>query len=233
MQILVKIDAQAALESLEELGLSKKGPYILRDLLNGLAKRVQANLQQDMADSLKIRRTAFIKNAVKIDRGTFALTNRLSVTIHLDDRADFLSQFESGGEHVPAFGHDHLAFPNRDVFGSKIIRGDNPLRPKNLNLTESKGGYKGNLRTFLIQSSTGTPMILQRTTPHKAKRAKGQMYGLSSKTGTRLLYLLIKASQRPQKIHWYSTVDRTVQGEAQGIWTSVVREALEHLRAKV
>ena len=44
MQILIHVDSQDAMASLENLGLTKKGPYILRDLLNGLAKRVQGLL---------------------------------------------------------------------------------------------------------------------------------------------------------------------------------------------
>lgn len=232
MQILIHVDSQDAMASLENLGLTKKGPYILRDLLNGLAKRVQENLQQDMADNLQVRRTQFIKNAVKIDRGTFALTNRLTVTIHIDDRADFLNQFEGGGEHLPAFGHHFLAVPNRAVFGNRIIRATDPLRPKNLNLKEHYGQTLGDQRTFLIKSQQGQPMILQRTSAKKAKRSRGQVSSMSAKTGTRMLYLLVEASKRPGKIHWAQTADRTVQGEAQGIWINVVQEALEHMRAK-
>ena len=179
-----------------------------------------------------MRRTTFVKNAVKIDRGTFALTNRLTVTIHIDDRADFLNQFEEGGEHVPAFGHFHLALPNRTVFGRRIIRQADPLRPKNLQLHEHKGDIIGLQRSFVIKSAKGEPMIMQRTSAHKAKRSKGQVASLAARTGTRMLYLLIQASKRPQKIHWASTADRTVQGEAEGVWQDVVREAFEHLRAK-
>ena len=239
MQIQIKVGSRAAMASLEELGLTKKGPYILRDLLNGLAKRVQANMQQDMADNLQIRRTQFIKNAVKIDRGTFALTNRLTVTIHIDDRADFLNQFEEGGEHIPAFGHHFLAMPNRDVFGRRIIRQTDPLRPKNLDLgfsgigpVRNHGDIRGLQRTFLIKSQQGQPMIMQRTSAHKAKRSKGNVSSMGAKTGTRMLYMLILASKRPARIHWAQTANNTVQGEAEGIWLDVVKEALAHMRAK-
>jgi hypothetical protein len=76
MQIFVKVDAADALESLEELGLTKKGPRILANTLNEIAKKVQSALQADMADNLKIKRTAFIHNAVKIEKGSWAVRRR-------------------------------------------------------------------------------------------------------------------------------------------------------------
>jgi hypothetical protein len=244
MQILIHVDSTKAIESLEELGLRKKGPYILRDFLNLLAKKVQANLRADLAASLNVKQPTFLNNAVKIDRGTFALTNRLHVTIHLTDNAEFIGQFEGGGEHVPAYGHNWLAVPNKAVFNGRIIRQSNPLRPANLQLAPQQGPFKhsqnrgqliqGLQRTFIVSGNHGhgDPLILQRVSAKKAKKSGGLQTYLSGKTGTRLLYQLLKATQRPSKIHWYSVVDQTVQGEAEGIWTAVVKEALEHLRAK-
>ena len=224
MSINIQIDSKALLAQLEELGESKQGPFILSKSLNQLAKVVQTNLLTDMKESLRVRRKQWLNNQVKIRTGTWATKYRLMVKIELDTPAEFLSAFETGEEHVPYAGHSWLAVPSSKVFGKSIIMNDNPLKPKNLMLTQHHGLIQGLERTFLVKTKKkGTPLILQRTSKtDKGKRRRGT----NTKTGVRLLYTLIKASMRPHKIHWYDTANMTVQNEQYGIFSFVMEQAL-------
>ena len=231
MKVQIKIDSAAIMAQLTELGQERQGPFILSKTLNRLAKQVQSNLAADIKDNLKIKpaRWTFIKQSVKIGSGSWSTKSRLRVTIDIDPRANFLNEFEEGEEHLPIGGRKFLAVPVKRVFGNSVIDANNPLRIKNLNLHDVKGNrMEGNLQTFLVHSKkTGTPLVLQRV----AKDAVGKgRKGINRKTGVRMLYTLLRESHRPRRIHWESVANATVSGDAEGIWTEVISQALKDTR---
>jgi hypothetical protein len=237
MQVRIVVDTKSLLDQLHEMGNERQMPYALSLAVNRLAGRVQQNLQTMMLKDLQVRRPQFIRNSVrfeKADRSTYK-NGKYSATIRLGIKATWLSDFETGGEHQPYLsylGEKWLAKPNRTVFGNSIIGEDNQLNPNNLNLTEQKGGMRGNNRTFLIVSKRGTPLIMQRVTAKmgsKAGRRKGvTSYASNSSTsGVRLLYTLIRHAHRPVKITWYDTANKTVEQEAVGIFTEVIHKLIE------
>lgn len=226
MQVKIKIDSAAILTQLKELGESRQGPFVLSKTLNKLAKQVQANLQQDIKSNLKIRpnRWQFIKDSVKIGKESWSTKTRLKVQIEIQDRAAFLNDFEQGAQHLPINGRSMLALPNIKALGTSLDS-DSPLRVKNLHLQQKGKNLEGQQHTFMTRSlSSGNPLILQRVAPDaKGKDRKGRRRS----TGLRLLYVLLHSTHRPQRIHWQSTADATVQGEAYGIWSDVIAQALK------
>jgi hypothetical protein len=195
--------------------------------LNLLAKRIQDNLREDFQASLQLRRAGWVKQQVKIDKGTWSTKTRLRVTIYLTDNASFIGDMEKGAERVPILGRKYLAIPNKKVFGKSVIGQDNPLRIKNLDLHSTPFGTQGKLRTFIIQAKSGTPLVMQRV--EKDATGKGRR-GRDRKTGLRILYNLVKHSRRPRKIHWSNVAYNTVDIESYGIFTEVMRDALASIK---
>ena len=229
MQVNITIDSASVLNPLKELGQDRQGPFILSKSLNLLARKVQDNLREDIRQTLHVRRWSWVKNSVKIDKGTWSTKTRLWVKIYLTEAASFIGAMEDGAQHLPRNGHQFLCVPNEAVFGGKIIEAANPLYVKNLHLTEAKGHIlKGEQRTFMVDSKkTGNPLILQRVGNEARGKAKR---GTSKASGLRMLYVLLKATKRPQRIHWATTANATVANESTGIFTEVMRDALATAR---
>lgn len=225
MQINFKIDSSSVLKQLQELGADKQAPFIMAKGINLLAKQVQKDLRQNLADSLKLRHKQWIFNQVRIDSGTWASKTRLKVTIYVSDAASFLERMEEGAERVPILGRHFLAFPNSKVFKLNIIGKDDPLRIANLALEHKQRGIQGLQRTFLINAkSTGTPLILQRVDKdEKGKKRRG----IRRSTGVRLLYTLVKLVRIPKKIAWYSTAQQTVDHYTYSTMSQVMSQALK------
>lgn len=223
----IRIDSEAVLAQLAELGEERQGPFILARGLNLLAKKVQANLRQNITETLKVRRKAWMNRQTKIDRGTWATKTRLKVRIYMDDPASFVADFETGADHTPILGRKFLAIPNPKVFGRSIIGKDHPLRVKNLNLRATPWGLRGDQRTLVIQANSGTPLVVQRV--GQDVRGAGRR-GVKRTSGLRLLYTLVKLSRRPRRIAWYQTAEATVAGEQVGIFAEVISAALRDTR---
>jgi hypothetical protein len=236
MSFVLEVNTKQILDELAFFSETKQGPFILSRTLNQLAKRVQSNLRADIAGSLRLRRTQWVNQQVKIDTGMWSTKQRLHVTIHLTDPARFISDFEDGGEHVPFAGHTWLTIPNKRVFGdNKIFQKDDELKPANLHFKEHLGHTLGDKRTFIVNGNGKNPLILQRVAA-KVGSKRGRQKGVSSysstssSTGLRLLFTLIKHAQRPAKIHWYDTANKTVEYESEGIWSSVISDALKDVK---
>ena len=236
MLIKLYVDSTSVLNTLSDLGEARQGRFILSRGLNLLAKRVQAELQKNVDENLHLRRRPWILKQVKIGQGNWSTMKRLVVKIQLSDAAKFISDFEMGAERVPHNGHSYMAFPNKDVFGNGIIGQKNPLRIKNLNLHDTPQGVRGDQDTFIIHSSKGTPLIMQRLADAVWKNAgnlkklkkmeKENKKGRNAETGLRILYNLIKNINVPKKISWYDTANSTVVNEQYGIFSQVIKEAL-------
>jgi len=235
MGISIKINREAIMQELIGLGQEKQGPFILSRTLNLLAKEIQSAERIHVTDATKVKRPGWIKNQIRIDSGTWATKTRLKVKIYVTDQASFLVDLDEGNEHIPIGGRQFLAVPSTKAFGSKVIGKDNPLRIVNLHLKESPNGQlKGDLRTFTVghNGKNKHPLILQRVSALKAKRSRGSIASMGAKTGLRLLYTLVAHTFRPKKLRWYDVANATVIHEQEGIWTSVMIDALRTARAK-
>lgn len=225
MKVSIKIDRQAILSQLEELGQEKQGPFILSRTLNILANEVQKNLRKDFETSLTLRRKGWVLQQVKINKEQRSTKARLTVTIEVTDQASFINPMEKGAEHLPINGKKFLVIPNSKSFGKRVIGKDDLLNIKNLGLTNSPHGLQGRQRTFVINSkATGTPLVMQRVANDAANSYRK---GIKKSTGLRMLYTLIKMSKRPKKIHWYSTATQTVQEQFTNIAAEVMSKALK------
>jgi len=223
MQVKLTINSESILNQLRELGQDNQSGFILSKVLNTVAKEIQTDEKIMLSQNLHIRRP-WVISQVKINKGQWATKTRMSVTIEMPITLAYLSDFETGAEHIPYQGHTWLTMPNPKVFGNSIIGPDNPLKVKNLQLNKTKFGIQGLERTFLIHSKeTGTPLILQRTSPDDNRKRKR---GTNRKTGVRLLYTLIKHSNRPKKIAWYQTATNVIQYRYNIIASQVLSEAL-------
>jgi hypothetical protein len=226
MQIKIKIDDASVREQLKELGAERQAPFILSRSLNLLAKRVQENLRLNLENSLNLRRK-WVLRQVRISSGQWATKTRLSVTIQLTEAARFIASFETGAQHLPLLGKKYLAIPNKEVFNNSIITSKNPLYIKNLAFHNTPFGTRGLQRTFIVNPRSGAdPLILQRVSPGtKGKKSRGV-----KDSGLRMLYRLVKASQRPRKISWYNTANSTVVNEQYGIFLTVIKDALANTK---
>ena len=229
MRVSIVIDSKGPLSQLQELGQDRQGPFVLARGLNLLAKRVQQALRLNINESVQVRRKTWINNQVRIDSGTWATKTRLRVLIFLSDQAAFIGDMETGEQHIPLMGRKYLALPNSKSLGNGILGKDNPLRISNLGLHQTPHGLQGNLRTFVVHSASGKPLVLQRVANEPKGKARR---GIRRATGLRLLYTLIKSSKRPQRLSWNLTAGRTVASEQAGVFSGVISSAIRDARVK-
>ena len=229
MKLQIRIDKQPLLNQLAELGMERRGPYMVSLALNRLAKAVQKGLQKDITDNLTMNKEAWIKKQVSVRTGTWASPTRLVVRVELLDTASFLAGFEYGQEHLPSKGK-FMVLPQKKVFGKTGIVGpDNPLRIKALAFHTTPHGLEGSQRTFVLHTVNNTPLVMQRIGPDDKGRARR---GIKRSTNMRVLYAMIKHSHRDKKIHWVDTSSNTVRTETGPIFAEVIRYAIASARPK-
>lgn len=232
MKLQLKIDSVAVLSTLKELGQDRQGPFILARGLNLLAKQVQTALRENLASSLALRRTAWVKAQVKIMPGTWATKTRLTVRIELSDLGSFLSGFEGGADHIPGLGRKFLAIPNPKVFGRMPVNANTTmLAPRNLDLHQTPHGLEGRHRTFVLHTKAkGTPLIMQNVSD-SIKSGKG-MKGVNRYLASRILFTLVRKTKRPARLAWYDTARNTVQTLQAETLGQVMRDALADMRGR-
>lgn len=225
MKVSIRIPAEQITKQLTELGQERQGPFIISKTINLLGKKVQTNLRKDFETNLSLRRKTWTLQQIKINKESWSTKARLTLTIELTEKATFITPMEKGEAHYPINGKKYLVFPSSKAFGKRIIGQNDILRVKNLALRNTPHGLQGNQRTFLIKSKeTGTPLIMQRVSQDAARSYKK---GRSKSTGLRLLYTLIKHSNRPKKIHWTDTATHTVREEFTTTAAEVMSKALK------
>lgn len=230
MKIGIKIDSTQTLKTLAELGESRQGPFILARGLNLIAKQVQTALRDNLASGLKLTRTTWIKQQVKINTGQWATKTRLVVRIELTPEAAFLAGFEGGEDHIPGLGRKFLAIPNPKVFGSKPIMNNNIFKVSNLALHQTPRGLEGNQRTFVLHTkATHTALIMQEVSPG-IKKGFGKK-GVNRYFGNRILYTLVRHSKRPNKIAWANTARVTAAQVSQATLAGVLKAAIADAKA--
>jgi len=148
-------------------------PFGMARALNWMANEAQAAQRSGMMDRFNIRRADWNMRAIKIDKADRATKTSWRVIMQVDPRAFHLDKFEEEGIHEPFNGRHYLWVPNEAVFKNRIIRADDLLYPKKLQLGHVQGpktkgskseGYaiRGLQRTFMIKTANG-PIVLQRT----------------------------------------------------------------------
>ena len=233
MRVNIAIDSKGILDQLHELGQDKQGPYILSRTLNLLAKQIQADIKTDFQSFLKLRRSAWIKNQVRIKDGKWSTKTRLSLEIAITDDAAFLSGLDTGAERYPVLGRKYLAIPNPSVFRNLIIGGDNPLRVPNLALHSTPHGTAGLQRTFMIKSREGGKTYIMQRTAADERGSKARKAGtLRYMSGLRMLYTLSRTVHIPKKIHWHEVANSTVINNQAQISKKVIAQALKDTRAR-
>ena len=221
----IKIDSRSVLNQLHELGQDRQGAFVLSRSLNLLARKVQDDLRHMEEDRLTLRRRTWVLNQTKIDKESWSTKTRLVVTIALTPAADFLGRMEDGTTKHPRH-NGYLMIPTW-VMGKGVIDRSNPLAIKNLNLRQTAHGIQGDKRTFMLKTTKGEPLILQRVGDDAKGRAA---HGKNLSSGLRVLYMGKKSVPIPKKLQWYETAQHTVQTEQYNVFKGVLEAALKAKR---
>lgn len=226
--------------------------YAMSLALNRVANDGQRAEQQHLKRAFTLRRETFVMRGIKIEKTDRATKSSWRVVITVPVAQDFLTKFEKGDPKVPRMGK-WLWIPNPSVFKNKIISRGNPLHPKALQFTRSKGGQlQGKERTYMLKTKGGTPLVLQRQDRGLKKGSASTMrsmtldnvntnkgaYSLKKResaksisriegSGSRLLYTLVSRVSTPVRLEFVSTITQQVQAS----WPKRAEEAvLEALR---
>ena len=78
--------------------------------LNATILDGQKSARSNIAERFTLRRSAFILNTVKIERGNFATKENLRAGVGIDRTRDILAKFEDGGTKTPREGSS-IAIP--------------------------------------------------------------------------------------------------------------------------
>jgi len=223
--------------------------YAMSLALNRVANDGQKAEQTHLKKAFTLRRETFVMRGIKIEKADRATKSSWRVVISIPVTQDFLDKFEQGDPKVPRTGK-WLWIPNQAVFKNKIIMSGNPLHPKQLQFSKSKGGQlQGKERTFMLRSKAGKPIVLQR---EEQKLAKGSYRIMKSMTldnvhtgmgprqkkekaihragGTRLLYTLVSKVKTPVRLEFVNTITSEVQARWPQRAEQAVIEALRTAR---
>lgn len=204
--VYINVDTKDVETYLLDLGKENQLPFAMSKAINETAKLVQKAIQDSIKDGhINLRRAMFNIQSIKI--GKWASKSDLLSIIQIDPRAENLERLATGQDHINLNGKDYIAFPNSKVFGSSIIRKENPLWIGNLKFHDTPHGLHGNENTFLIHSGNGTPLILQNTS---GKTGRKNRRGTNKKTDNRILYTLVKKSRTPLKLDFYGIAKRII-----------------------
>ncbi len=135
--LTLRVNATDVVNTLDNIA-TKQLSFATARALNATALDFQVAQRVAMHGAFTIRRQSFIeRQGVKIlkpadgDGGAFATKKRLSVTIGMDPKADFLAKFELGGEKI-SIGGGLIAVPTEHVLPNKSAVIPDRLRPRAL-----------------------------------------------------------------------------------------------------
>ena len=241
MKLQVRVDISAVKEALA--GVEKQIPFAVTLGLNRLANIGQKAEQDHMRQAFKLRRETFVVRGVKInkaDRATKA-TWRVTIQLAYPDARPFMDQHEQGGERT-RHGGRYLWQPNQQVFKSKVISASNPLAPKNLHMGRTPAGQiKGEQRTFMVKTTNGERLVLQRERGKQKELAGGKAHGkkglgkvrkrnTKGRAQTRVLYRLVSRVRIPADLRFVNTITAAVESQMDQAMGQAVRDALKWAR---
>ena len=237
--IEIKVHTSGVLKMLAEA--QDQLPYAMSLALNRVAIDGQKAEQARLKAVFKLRRETFVIRGIKIEKADRATKTSWRVVISIPVAQDFLDKFEQGDPKIPRQGK-WLWIPNAAVFQNKIINRGNPLHPKNLHFSKSKGGQLvGDQRTFMLKGKNGKPLVIQRMDRGLAKGSYSVMKSMTldnlhtgmgprekkqkaihRAAGTRLLYTLVSRVATPVRLEFVSTISNQVER----MWPERINEAI-------
>jgi len=212
--------------------LERQIPFAAMKSLNEMATSFQDAERQGISARMTIRRP-WVLQGVKIERGDFATKDKLSVRVHVDESRGFLDKFEPGGARTPITSRS-LSVPEgarvskqatipqglrpkalgfREISGASLATHAAQLRDRRLKGGVLRGAfrvYEGDKRTFLIQTSSGTGVILQRVGRSGGRMVKGVRVGAHD-PGVIVLYSLRLRTSVPRSLRFYETANAQVK----------------------
>lgn len=248
--IQIRVDATAALAGLKDTQL-RQVPFALALTLNQLANDGQAAERERIKGAFKLRRETFNLRGVYIANQDRATKKRLAVVIQVEAKRGYLEKFEQGGDKVPVNGRRMLAVPNSKIFGKRILKPDDPLRPKNLHLhKDAHGRVIGDQRSFVIKLQNGQQAIMQRTDRKlmttgsgglsrvrldnfqggMGPRRRWEKYSFHRSKGTRLLYNLVRRVKVPAQLQFIETITKAVDAQASMRFDEAFAKAMKGAR---
>lgn len=216
--ITVELDIKAFQKGCDDAA-KRQIPFATMKAINQTATDFQAAERTVISNNFTIRRSQFVLNTVKIERGNFATKDNLQAIIHIDPTRNELAKFEAGKPKLPTSGTS-IAVPiaaRRNK--SDIITAAN--RPKALGLVNvpSKGGNiiaRGLNRTFMIKRSDGTGGIFQRI-----GRGKGTL---------KELFAFKPRVPIPKSLHFQETAVKTVTAKFSANFKTAFEYAMKTAR---
>lgn len=211
------VDMSALQKAVRELGKPEQYQFAASLTLNRLVLKIQERVWDRLLNSgaFHIRRAAWNKRAIAFLPENRATRHKLVAVLLIREEARNLQLLEAGDPQTPK--HKYLLVPNPEVFKYSIITAKNKLHPRNLNLHKGERGTEGLNGTFMIESKSGTPLILQRM--GKGKRAK-----------TRLLYTLVHRKKVPAKLHFMDLATSTINSELDKIAQAALEQSMRTAR---
>ena len=159
----IRVDPAKALSDFYQYE-NKQIPFAVSLGLKWIGDSAQKAEQDHMRSAFKLRRDTFNVQGIKIAKEDRATKDKWELIIRLSDKTNYLEKFEESGLKQPVGGRHYLWIPNDKIFKNKIIQAGDPRRPKNLNLhRDAHGRIIGDERSFMIHTSNGQTLVLQRT----------------------------------------------------------------------
>jgi len=195
----IEVDLSNLKKAVNALAKPEQYAYAASLTLNRLVMKIQERVwERLLGGAFHIRRAAWNKRAIYFPSQNRATKQNLVAVLEIKEEAQNLQNLETGEPQTPL--HKFLLLPNPEVFKYGIITAKNKLHPRNLNLRKTPSGTKGNNGTFMVKAASGTPVILQRT--GKKKRAR-----------TRVLFVLVRRSKVPAKLHFLDISHSTIASQ--------------------
>ncbi len=230
----VQIDPRGALATLSDLE-QRQAPFAVSLFLNRLGNDAQGDMRDQIKRAFKLRREDWNLKGIYIARQDRATKTSWRVVIQVEDKRSYLNKFEDGGEKVPLGGRMHIAVPNDDVFRGRILKPDDPLRPKNLQLhRDSHGRVIGDQRTFVLplrhQGEQGIFQRLGKDKRGRQKKNKGIRGRKGLDSGIQLLYTLVKRVPVRAQLQFVPTITATVATRSASRFREAFDEAMRTAR---
>lgn len=231
--IKIRVDIAACVRGLDDVAY-RQVPFATVLTLNRLANDGQEAERERIAKAFRLRKETWNLRGVYIANEDRATKAKPRVVIQIEAKRSHFEKFEEGGEKVPVAGRKFLAVPNPKVFGRRILKADDPLRPKNLHLhKDDHGRIIGDQRTFVVPTTNGQQAIMQRVGRRLVVSGKGSLgrltldnfaggmgprtkkerYSVSRTEGVRTLYQLVKRVKVKASLQFVETITREVQAK--------------------
>jgi hypothetical protein len=183
-------------------------PFAMSKALNATATDFQVAERAHLRSIFSLKREQWADRSIKVTH--FAKKTELWAKIEVappggDAKSDILGKFEDETIKTPHNGHRALVIPlDAKRTGAGVV--SESIKPKNLNFRRiSTSGaatiYRGDKKTFMVQTADGRGFILQRTGPG----IHGDLFA-----GSSVLFVLRPSAPIKPDLHFESTGQQVV-----------------------